>query len=65
MYEVLTLTDEVRQAMIEGKSPKVAREIAVQQGLSTLQAEAMQLVEADITTIDEVVRHVFVSEAME
>ena len=65
VYEVLSLSDEVRQAMIEGKSPKVAREIAVQQGLSTLQNEAMRLVEQDITTIDEVVRHVFVSEAME
>ncbi len=65
VYEVLQLSEEVRQSVIDGNTPKATREIAIEQGLSTLQAEAMQLVAQDLTTIDEVIRHVFVSEAME
>ncbi len=65
VYEVLTLSEEVRQSVIDGNTPKATREIAIEQGLSSLQAEAMQLVAQDLTTIDEVIRHVFVSEAME
>ncbi len=65
VYEVLLLTDEVRQAIVEGHSPRETRALAVRQGLSTLQMEAMRLVTADITTLDEVVRHVFVTEDIE
>ncbi|MGZ4691381.1 MAG: GspE/PulE family protein [Acidimicrobiia bacterium] len=65
VYEVLTLTDEVREAIIEGRTPRVARQIAVHQGLRTLQAEAMDLVANDMTTIDEALRHVFVAEDTE
>ena len=65
VYEVLTLTDEVREAIIENKPPRQARAIAVKQGLRTLQAEAMDLVAANMTTIEEALRHVFVSEDTE
>jgi type IV pilus assembly protein PilB len=62
VYEVLTLTDELREAIIEGRTPRVTRQLAVEHGLRTLQAEAMDLVAHDITTIDEALRHVFVAE---
>jgi type IV pilus assembly protein PilB len=65
VYEVLPMTDEIRQCLVDGKPPRAARELAIQQGLRTLQQEAVQLVEADVTTMDEVVKHVLVSEGFE
>ncbi len=65
VYEVLVLTDEIRHAVVEGQPPRVARDIAVAQGLSTLRTEAVRLVADDISTMDEVVRHVFVMEDFE
>jgi type IV pilus assembly protein PilB len=62
VYEVLPVTDELRQCVVEGQPPRAARELAGQQGLRTLQSEAVRLVEADVTTMDEVVKHVLVSE---
>ncbi len=62
VYEVLPVTDELRQCVVDGLPPRAARELAAQQGLRTLQTEAMRLVEADVTTMDEVVKHVLVSE---
>jgi len=65
VYEVLTLTDELRESIIEGRTPRATRQLAVDQGLRTLQAEAMDLVAHDMTTIDEALRHVFVAEDTE
>jgi len=65
VYEVLAITDEIRQCVVDGQPPRVAREIAVQQGMRTLQTEAVSLVEADITTMEEVVKHVLVNEGLE
>jgi type IV pilus assembly protein PilB len=65
VYEVLSMTDEIRQCLVDGKPPRAARDLALEQGLRTLQQEAVQLVEADVTTMDEVVKHVLVSEGIE
>jgi type IV pilus assembly protein PilB len=65
VYETLEMTDEIRQCLIEGRPPRAARELAMQQGLRTLQREAMELVERDITTMEEVVKHVIVTEGFE
>ena len=62
VYEVLAITDEIRQCVVDGHPPKVAREIAISQGLRTLQTEAIRMVEADVTTMEEVVKHVVVGE---
>ncbi len=62
VFEVLSLTDEIRQALVEGTPPRVTRELAVRQGMSSLQTEALRLVAANVTTLDEVVRHVFGAE---
>jgi type IV pilus assembly protein PilB len=62
VYEVLAITDEIRHCVVEGHPPRAAREIAAQQGLRTLQAEAIRMVEANVTTMEEVVKHVVVGE---
>jgi type IV pilus assembly protein PilB len=65
LYEVLPLVDEIRACLVDGVSPRTARDVAVKRGLRTLQHEAVRLVTEDVTTIDEAVRHVFVSEDYE
>jgi len=62
VYEVLPITDELRQCVVDGKPPRVARELALQQGLRTLQHEAIRMVETDVTTMEEVVKQVVVGE---
>ncbi len=65
VYEVLAITDEIRQCVVDGKPPREARELAIQQGLRTLQHEAIQLVQANVTTMEEVVKHILVNEGLE
>ncbi len=65
VYEVLAITDELRQCVVDGKPPRDARDLAIQQGLRTLQHEAVQLVQANVTTMEEVVKHVLVNEGLE
>jgi type IV pilus assembly protein PilB len=65
VYEVLSITDELRQCLVDGKTPREARELAIQQGLHTLQHEAVRLVTHDVTTMEEVVKHVIVNEGLE
>jgi type IV pilus assembly protein PilB len=65
VYEVLAITDELRQCVVDGKTPREARELAISQGLHTLQYEAVQLVQANVTTMEEVVKHVLVNEGIE
>ncbi len=65
VYEVLAVTDEIRQCVVDGRPPRHTRELAELQGLRTLQTEALRMVEDDVTTLDEVVRHVIVNEGIE
>jgi type IV pilus assembly protein PilB len=62
VYEVMAITDEMRQCVVDGAPPRVARELAAQQGLRTLQNEAIRMVQANVTTMEEVVKHVVVGE---
>ncbi|MEY2445234.1 MAG: type pilus assembly protein PilB [Ilumatobacteraceae bacterium] len=61
VYEVLAVTDELRQLIVTGASPLEVRNLAVAQGMRTMSHEAVQLVADDVTTIDEVMGNVFVS----
>ena len=61
MYEVLAVTDEMRQLIVTASAPQEMRELAVSQGMRTMSTEAMALVAADVTTIDEVIRNVYVN----
>ena len=65
VYEVLAITDELRQCVVDGQPPRVARELAAQQGCARSRHEAIRLVENDVTTMEEVVKHVLVEEGLE
>ena len=62
---MLAITDELRQCVVDGQPPRVARDLAAQQGLRTLQTEAIRMVENDITTMEEVIKNVVVGEGLE
>jgi type IV pilus assembly protein PilB len=61
VYEVLTVTDEIRQLMVNRSAPQEARATAISQGMRSMGHEAMALVSKDITTIDEVVHNVYLT----
>jgi type IV pilus assembly protein PilB len=61
VYEVLAVTDQIRQLIVSGAAPQDLRELAVEQGMRTMSHEAMALVAADVTTIDEVIHNVYVN----
>ena len=61
VYEVLAVTDEIRQLIVTGATPQEIRALAVEQGMRTMSHEAMALVATDITTIDEVMHNVYVN----
>jgi type IV pilus assembly protein PilB len=65
VYEVLPITDELRQCVVDGRTPREARELAIEQGMRTLQNEAVHLVQDNVTTMEEVVKHVLVNEGLE
>ena len=62
VYEVLRVSDEVRQLIVAGASPRDVREVAGKEGLSRLRSEALRLVQDGVTPIDEVIRNVYVAE---
>ena len=61
VYEVLAVTDEIRQLIVTAASPQDMRALAVSQGMRAMSHEAMALVAADVTTIDEVIHNVYIS----
>ncbi len=61
VYEVLAVTDEIRQLIVTGAAPQDLRQLAVVQGMRTMSHEAMALVANDVTTIHEVIHNVYVN----
>jgi type IV pilus assembly protein PilB len=61
VYEVLEVTDEAREMIIRRAAPQEMRALAVSQGMRTMSQEAVLLVADDVTTIDEVIHHVYIS----
>jgi type IV pilus assembly protein PilB len=61
VYEVLAVTDEIRQLIVTAAAPQDMRALAVSQGMRTMSHEAMALVAADVTTIDEVIHNVYIN----
>ena len=61
VYEVLAVTDEIRQLIVTTAAPQELRTLAIEQGMRTMSVEAMALVAADVTTIDEVIHNVYVN----
>jgi len=61
VYELLEVTEEVSQRLVSGATPHELRHYARAQGMPTMGTEAMALVANGVTTIDEVIRSVYLS----
>ncbi|MEI2686597.1 MAG: hypothetical protein V9G14_10360 [Cypionkella sp.] len=59
VYELLTLTDEIRNLIVERATHSAIRTVALRNGMRTMQAEAFGLVAEGVTTVDEVLRSVY------
>jgi type IV pilus assembly protein PilB len=59
-YELLVMTEELKTMLLDGRpSHEQMRQVAVGQGMRPLRDEARLLIEADVTTISEVVRSIY------
>ena len=56
IFEVMQLTDEVKQAILDKKEVSVIRDIAMKNGMTTMVEDGLQKVQTGITTIEEVMR---------
>ncbi|MCA9085751.1 MAG: Flp pilus assembly complex ATPase component TadA [Planctomycetaceae bacterium] len=56
IYELLTVTDEIRDCVAAEQSADEIRDVARNQGMTTLRESGLKLIFDGITTIDEVVR---------
>jgi type IV pilus assembly protein PilB len=60
IYEVLPITDELKELIVRRASLAALREAAAAVGMRTLSNQAVDLVESNVTTIAEVLRTVYV-----
>ena len=56
LYEVLEVTDEIRELVLVGASALELRKKAVDEGMITLRRSGLRKVQAGMTTIEEVAR---------
>lgn len=56
IYEVLTVDEPIRQAMLRRDSANVIKELAVKQGMSTMLEDGFRKIKEGNTTIEEVLR---------
>ena len=56
IYEVMTITDELKEFILNGASTLELKREAVRQGMDTLRMCAVKKVKAGLTTVDEVLR---------
>ncbi|HOB35186.1 MAG TPA: ATPase, T2SS/T4P/T4SS family, partial [Bacillota bacterium] len=56
VHEVLTFTDTLRQAVLEGMSASRLRKLAREEGMVTMYEDGMEKVKMGLTTREEVVR---------
>ncbi|MCW2544527.1 MAG: pilus biosynthesis protein PilB [Frankiales bacterium] len=59
VYELLVVTPEIKRLVVGWATQDELRRMAVKQGMRTLRDEAVALVEQNLTTIPEVVRHIY------
>jgi type IV pilus assembly protein PilB len=60
IYEVLAITDEFKDLIVQNAPHAELRRLAIDQGMKTLREQAVELVTQDQTTIAEVLRTVYV-----
>ncbi|MFL6059626.1 MAG: GspE/PulE family protein [Marmoricola sp.] len=61
VYELLVISDEVREMIVDRVSHEDMRKLARSQGMRTLQEQAVRLVENGTTTAAEVMRSIYVA----
>ncbi|HEY0890252.1 MAG TPA: ATPase, T2SS/T4P/T4SS family [Nocardioides sp.] len=61
VYELLAVTDEVRELVVERAPHDEMRKLALAQGMRTLQEQAARLVRDGVTTASEVMRSIYVA----
>ena len=59
VYELLRVTPEIRRLIVGWATTEELRRLAIAQGMRPMIREAMQMVDDDVTTIQEVVRTLF------
>jgi len=59
VYELLRVTDEIRDHIVAKATAREIRETAIAQGMRTMQMEAFRLVCEGVTTVDDVLRSVY------
>ncbi|MDQ1709243.1 MAG: type pilus assembly protein PilB [Frankiaceae bacterium] len=59
VYELIVMSPELRQLVVERQSHQAIRAMAISQGTSTLSVEAARLVAAGVTTIAEIIRSIY------
>ena len=61
VYELLKLSPSIRQLIVEHATTERVRQLAIDEGMRPMIAEAINLVDADITTVAEVIRTLYVA----
>ena len=56
IFEILTIDDQVRSAILEGASAGELRDMALRSGMRTLRTSGIQAILAGVTTLEEVLR---------
>ena len=56
LYEVMEVTEELRELILVGASSLELRRKAVEEGMLTLRMSGLRKVQEGVTTVDEVVR---------
>jgi type IV pilus assembly protein PilB len=60
VYELMVVSDRIRERIIDRPTHDEMRKIARSEGMRSLQEEALQLVESGVTTVAEVMRSIYV-----
>jgi type IV pilus assembly protein PilB len=63
VHELLGVSDEVRELILDRGSHEDLRKLARAQGMRTLQEESLRLVGSGVTTLDEVMRSIYITGA--
>ncbi len=56
LYEVMTMSPELRRLVLRGASVAELRDAAVSEGMLTLRMDGLKKVERGVTTLEEVVK---------
>jgi type IV pilus assembly protein PilB len=60
VYELLPITDAVRELVLDKRSHEELRKLARAEGMRTLQEESVRLITTGVTTAAEVMRSIYV-----